>query len=252
MKVFVCALICFAVVVAEPPVPSNRYLPGATFNSAVNVKGNFPSATYGTPTQYSIPSQQYLPSQYNAPSHQTYNTPSTQYGAPTQYNQHEESQPIISSSQYVAPSTQYGVPSQYNAPSSQYGVPAVRSNTPSTTYGVPSAKYGVPSARYGAPSYARSNYEEHSEPANYNFQYDVQEQHEGTDFGHAETRQGEHAQGRYYVTLPDGRKQTVDYTADEQGFKPQISYEKTNNYASRSGNYNNQGYVNGGYSQNGY
>ncbi|XP_053620681.1 pro-resilin-like isoform X1 [Plodia interpunctella] len=63
------------------------------------------------------------------------------------------------------------------------------------------------------------------EPANYNFGYMVNDYQEGTDFGHHEERQEEKALGEYHVVLPDGRKQTVSYEADERGFKPHISYE---------------------------
>lgn len=38
-------------------------------------------------------------------------------------------------------------------------------------------------------------------------------------------RDGDVARGTYYVVLPDGRKQTVEYVADQDGYKPKISYE---------------------------
>ncbi|XP_028036418.1 pro-resilin-like [Bombyx mandarina] len=86
-----------------------------------------------------------------------------------------------------------------------------------------------------------------SEPANYNFGYMVNDHFEGTEFGHQEERHEEHAQGEYHVVLPDGRKQTVSYQADERGFKPHISYEESedarsgydanaNNHAGYDGN----------------
>ena len=37
------------------------------------------------------------------------------------------------------------------------------------------------------------------------------------DFGHKESRHGYAATGVYYVALPDGRFQTVRYTADKDG-----------------------------------
>ncbi|XP_047509478.1 pro-resilin-like isoform X2 [Pieris napi] len=58
------------------------------------------------------------------------------------------------------------------------------------------------------------------------------EQASGTEFGHREERQEETAEGEYHVVLPDGRKQTVSYKADERGFKPQISYEDTEDLTS--------------------
>ncbi|KAH9634985.1 hypothetical protein HF086_004758 [Spodoptera exigua] len=65
------------------------------------------------------------------------------------------------------------------------------------------------------------------EPANYNFEYMVKDDQSGNDFGHRESRQGDRAEGLYYVLLPDGRKQTVQYEADQDGYKPKISYEDT-------------------------
>ncbi|KAF9405296.1 hypothetical protein HW555_013914 [Spodoptera exigua] len=105
---------------------------------------------------------------------------------------------------------------------------------------------GAAHARHGAEepagypnSAARNALEElNSEPANYNFGYMVNDYQEGTDFGHHEERQDERAQGEYHVVLPDGRKQTVSYKADERGFKPQISYEESEDLG-RSGGYDN-------------
>lgn len=63
------------------------------------------------------------------------------------------------------------------------------------------------------------------EPANYDFEYQVNDGY-GNDFGHKENHQGEKTYGIYSVLLPDGRKQIVEYEADEQGFRPRISYEE--------------------------
>ncbi|XP_073965721.1 uncharacterized protein isoform X1 [Choristoneura fumiferana] len=102
-----------------------------------------------------------------------------------------------------------------------------------------------PQARFGqeqgydhnAAAFGRNGLEEASgEPANYNFGYMVNDFQEGTDFGHHEERQEERAQGEYHVVLPDGRKQTVSYEADERGFKPHISYEDTD-ATGRAGGY---------------
>ncbi|KAJ9594462.1 hypothetical protein L9F63_014074, partial [Diploptera punctata] len=74
--------------------------------------------------------------------------------------------------------------------------------------------YGAPAADEGA-----------SEPANYEFSYEVQDAASGNDFGHKESRQGDVATGNYHVLLPDGRTQIVDYTADNDGYKPNVKYE---------------------------
>ncbi|XP_022906859.2 pro-resilin-like isoform X1 [Onthophagus taurus] len=154
------------------------------------------------------------------------------------------------------------VPSSRYLPSTRY-LPSVQTNSftsPSTQYGVPSSvfsgrtsgyakqmNYNSISNAYLPASYSRSenSYEDdHSEPANYNFQYDVQDNQHGNDYGHEETRHEDNAQGKYSVVLPDGRKQTVEYTADSDGFKPKISYEQVSNGYNRNSN----GYSNGGYS----
>ncbi|XP_063835418.1 pro-resilin-like [Ostrinia nubilalis] len=117
-----------------------------------------------------------------------------------------------------------------------------------------------------ASPFGRNALEESSEPANYNFGYMVNDYQEGTDFGHHEERQEERAQGEYHVVLPDGRKQTVSYEADERGFKPHISYEDSESDLTRSAGYDSnannlrsanhdsgsQGYPNGGHHGNSF
>ncbi|XP_019869612.1 pro-resilin [Aethina tumida] len=180
MKVAVFVLASLAVVLAEPPVPSNTYIP---------------SNQYGPPS----------------------GPPSNQYGPP--------------SNQYGPPSNQYGPPSR---PNNQYGPPAQTQ----AIYGPPNNQYLPPGGGYGGGK------DEESEPANYQFKYDVQDPPSGNDFGHEEERQGDVARGKYYVLLPDGRRQTVEYTADNDGYKPKITYEQV------GGGYQNGGYPasgNGGY-----
>ncbi|KAJ2943067.1 hypothetical protein O0L34_g18758 [Tuta absoluta] len=101
------------------------------------------------------------------------------------------------------------------------------------------------------------------EPASYNFGYMVNDFQEGTDFGHHEERQDERAEGEYHVVLPDGRKQTVSYEADEGGFKPHISYEDSDalarsngggyddNASNVHGNHGNGGFGHGGHGNHG-
>lgn len=61
--------------------------------------------------------------------------------------------------------------------------------------------------------------------AKYQFEYQVQDDEAGLDFGHKEERDGDVATGEYNVLLPDGRKQIVTYTADTEGYKPEVNYE---------------------------
>lgn len=64
------------------------------------------------------------------------------------------------------------------------------------------------------------------EPANYDFSYEVNDPDSASDFGHEESRQNDEARGTYYVLLPDGRKQIVEYEANEEGYNPMIRYEE--------------------------
>ncbi|KAG8317363.1 hypothetical protein J6590_029936 [Homalodisca vitripennis] len=217
-------LAAVAMVAAEPPV-NNQYLPpGLQTEAAFPGRGS--------------PNNQYLP-------------PSSQYGAPGGGN----------GGFGGAPSSQYGTPGGSNGngfggrPSSQYGAPGGR---PSSQYGAPgagngfggrpSSQYGAPSSQYGAPSGFGQNggYDDGpSEPANYEFKYDVDAPEYNVKFGHQEARQGDVAQGKYYVLLPDGRTQLVEYVADQDGYRPKISYEGGEGGYGRGPNGNGNG--NGGY-----
>jgi hypothetical protein len=67
----------------------------------------------------------------------------------------------------------------------------------------------------------------------YEFSYQVQDALSGSDFGHREEREGDAAWGSYEVLLPDGRKQIVEYQADQNGYNPKIRYEQTGYATSR-------------------
>lgn len=78
----------------------------------------------------------------------------------------------------------------------------------------------------------------------------MKDQQTGSEYSHTETRDGDRAQGEFNVLLPDGRKQIVEYEADQDGFKPQIRYEGEANaqgggYSSGGPNDNNDGYSSG-------
>jgi len=76
---------------------------------------------------------------------------------------------------------------------------------------------------YGSPTgYTHPQYK--PVEANYDWEYAVKDNHYN-NFGHKESRHGYSATGTYYVSLPDGRIQTVTYVADENGYKPVISFQ---------------------------
>ncbi|KAM3968991.1 uncharacterized protein ACR2FA_002951 [Aphomia sociella] len=299
MKIALILIVCVAAIMsalAEPPV-DNRYLPP---QQRFNGGSAPPSQSYGTPNTGSgfAPQRQTDAVFRNSPS-QSYGTPSfsrnaarpsSTYGAPQPSNQYV---PPSSSQLGSQPSSQYGAPSfgqnrqngfSSRAPSSQYGAPGTGS--PSQQYGAPdfggvgggisgrSNNFGGAQSRAYLPP-GRGGYSgddgSNGEPANYNFEYMVKDEQSGNDFGHRESRQGDRAEGVYYVVLPDGRKQTVEYEADQDGYKPRISYEDVGTslggydrnaqsgsnqigyqgnqggYQGNQGGYqNNQGYQNGG------
>ena len=77
---------------------------------------------------------------------------------------------------------------------------------------------------YKAPSYAApAAYKE--EPAKYDFNYAVNDDYAGLNYGHSESRDGCATSGSYSVLLPDGRTQTVTYTVDcYSGYNADVSY----------------------------
>merc|ERR1711970_1360245 len=55
-------------------------------------------------------------------------------------------------------------------------------------------------------------------PKPYAFEYGVQDEYSGANFGQQETSDGAGVAGSYRVALPDGRIQVVDYHADAVGY----------------------------------
>ncbi|XP_042226793.1 cuticle protein-like [Homarus americanus] len=69
------------------------------------------------------------------------------------------------------------------------------------------------------------------EPAKYDFEWSVKDEEYGNDFGHKESRDGDHTQGSYYVQLPDSRHQTVTYYVDgDSGYVAEVTYEGEAHY----------------------
>ncbi|CAO1435136.1 unnamed protein product [Diamesa serratosioi] len=209
-------LLCIqSLALAELPVPQNSYLPPAqqtiNFNSA-------PSNSYGPPAQQarsfnSAPSNSYGPPAQQARSFNS--VPSNSYGPPVQQARSFNS----------APSTSYGTPS--NSYSAAQNVQSFNNFDQQKD----NSYFATSSSNNEGYSYTNNNNNNNNaieEPVKYEFQYDVQDTQSGNDFGHKESRDGSVATGKYYVLLPDGRKQIVNYIADENGYRPTITYEETN------------------------
>ena len=82
-----------------------------------------------------------------------------------------------------------------------------------------------------APHPAPHYQEPHYEPKPYAYEYGVADEYSGARFNQHETSDGKAVTGQYQVHLPDGRIQTVTYTADHyNGYVADVKYEGTAAY----------------------
>ncbi|KAM3965459.1 uncharacterized protein ACR2FA_000296 [Aphomia sociella] len=73
---------------------------------------------------------------------------------------------------------------------------------------------------------AKVVYAEPEAPANYDFEYSIQDQHSGDIKQQKESRSGDAVHGYYSLVQPDGTQRIVEYTADkEHGFNAVVRYE---------------------------
>ncbi|KAK8392732.1 hypothetical protein O3P69_014872 [Scylla paramamosain] len=64
-----------------------------------------------------------------------------------------------------------------------------------------------------------------SAPAQYSYNYGVNDDF-GNNFGHGENRQGDNTDGAFSVVLPDGRRQSVEYSVSgDSGFLANVQYD---------------------------
>lgn len=77
---------------------------------------------------------------------------------------------------------------------------------------------------YEEKDYEYGEYNIPPEQSKYEYKYEV-DNDKDQKFAHEESRDGENIEGSYHVDLPDGRRQTVKYVADESGFHAEVTYE---------------------------
>merc|ERR1739838_943358 len=66
----------------------------------------------------------------------------------------------------------------------------------------------------------------------YSYTYAVKDEKAGTNFGESVRGAGDNAKGSYYVALPDGRLQTVNYNvAGEGGYVAEVAYSGGSSYS---------------------
>ena len=71
----------------------------------------------------------------------------------------------------------------------------------------------------------------HYEPRPYHYEYGVTDEYHGVNFGEVKDSDGKADHGSYHVLLPDGRIQTVTYTADHHnGYIAEVTYSGTAQY----------------------
>ena len=86
----------------------------------------------------------------------------------------------------------------------------------------PPAYKPAPAPYAPAPKYDES-------PKPYSFQYGVSDDYSGANFAAQETADGKAVTGSYTVHLPDGRVQTVTYTADHyNGYVADVKVSSVN------------------------
>merc|ERR1712029_1129141 len=96
---------------------------------------------------------------------------------------------------------------------------------PPAPYHAPAPAYAP--APYHAPAPHPAKYVDEA-PKPYAFQYGVADDYSGAKFNAQETADGKAVSGSYQVALPDGRIQTVTYTADHyNGYVADVKYEGT-------------------------
>merc|ERR1711862_346195 len=80
----------------------------------------------------------------------------------------------------------------------------------------------------GPPAYGPPPSYEKEAAQPYSYQYAVQDDYSGANFGASEDSDAKVVTGSYTVHLPDGRIQTVKYTADHyNGYVADVTYEGT-------------------------
>ncbi|KAK6631986.1 hypothetical protein RUM44_007016 [Polyplax serrata] len=66
--------------------------------------------------------------------------------------------------------------------------------------------------------------EDYGHGENYQFSYDVKDPNKHSHFGQTETRTDDKTVGKYYLQLPDGRFETVNYWADKNGYHAKVEF----------------------------
>ncbi|GLV46391.1 hypothetical protein CBL_20734 [Carabus blaptoides fortunei] len=182
MKIAICMLVLIGAVVAEPPVPSNHYLPASHGNGIGYANGNgfgTPSSQYGAPLTGNVNGFAAPSAQYGAPSNGYHGLTNGNNGPAYHANGARSNGFKGLTTAIIRPNSQYGAPqrpaAQYGAPSTVYNggyqeqiyrsriimkfavclfalTAAVVAEPPVPNNLYLPANHGAPSSNYGAPS----------------------------------------------------------------------------------------------------
>merc|ERR1719431_1410078 len=130
---------------------------------------------------------------------------------------------------YGQPPAPYGPqPRPYGPPQKYEPAPLPYKPAPAPYQPAPAPYKPEPAPYKPAPVYKVEEEEEYA-PQPYKYEYGVQDDYTNAAFAKSESQnEVGTVTGSYKVNLPDGRIQTVTYTADEVGgFKAEVTYEGT-------------------------
>merc|ERR1712042_258495 len=107
-------------------------------------------------------------------------------------------------------------------------VATAMANNPAPYHPAPAPYHPAPAYKpapyHPAPAYKPAPYDETPKP--YAYEYGVADDYSGANFNAHENADGKAVAGSYQVHLPDGRVQTVTYTADHyNGYVADVKYE---------------------------
>ncbi|XP_017775287.1 PREDICTED: pupal cuticle protein 27-like [Nicrophorus vespilloides] len=221
MKLFIASCLFAAVAAGRL---ENTYLP----------PGNAPSAG-GNGNFLNAPSAKYLPTNTNS-----------HFGASSRNNFGSQRFPSAPSTQYLPSNNGHFAQSNSfvaETPSSQYGAPSRNfgghSNFPSGQYGAPS-KYQSAEARSSILRFNNQNQGDGS----YRFAYETENKISQQEAGELKHEGAQSVQGSYSYQGDDGKTYTVNYVADENGFRPMGDHisEDIQTLAKKASQTSSQGY----------
>jgi len=176
-----------------------------------------PVQYYLQPVQYQQPVQYYQQPSYTTakpyyPSSSSYYTTTAKPYYPT------TTYPTTAYYSTTYPTTSYYTTKAYETPAASY----YQQPTTAAYYQTTQAYYEQPT--YTTPGYYPDNYNANENGwYNYAFKFNVNDY--GNEQSRSETHENSITRGQYTVSLPDGRKQIVNYEADQNGYRAEVSYE---------------------------